>query len=226
MKGAKLLICITIYNEPFSQVLESLSGLYRAYYELLESDASYLEKVSICIIADGYDRLKTPFLEACAKAGIYDEKYTQEAFNHEQQEVPGFDKSTTLEQDDKKIFYTTNFYNDETSHLYGSNNIGHTFSRNLTFEDWIQGVPAAKRQRMHVNNLSIDKFIYGSAKRGGAANFIYGPKPILCNLIIKHSNKGKIESHLWFFKGMCQYLNPDFAQIIDAGTVPLRKSVS
>lgn len=32
--GAKLLICITMYNEPFSQMLESLAGIYRAYYEL------------------------------------------------------------------------------------------------------------------------------------------------------------------------------------------------
>jgi len=30
----KLLICITIYNEPPRQMLESIAGIYRAYYEL------------------------------------------------------------------------------------------------------------------------------------------------------------------------------------------------
>jgi mannitol/fructose-specific phosphotransferase system IIA component len=33
---AKLLICITQYNEPLSQLIESLAGIYRAYYELGE----------------------------------------------------------------------------------------------------------------------------------------------------------------------------------------------
>jgi len=31
---AKLLICITQYNEPLFQLIESLAGIYRAYYEL------------------------------------------------------------------------------------------------------------------------------------------------------------------------------------------------
>lgn len=36
----KLLICITMYNEPPKQLVESLSGLYRAYYELSKSNIS------------------------------------------------------------------------------------------------------------------------------------------------------------------------------------------
>jgi hypothetical protein len=34
---AKLLICITQYNEPLSQLVESLAGIYRSYYELCKS---------------------------------------------------------------------------------------------------------------------------------------------------------------------------------------------
>lgn len=30
----KLLICITMYNEPAKQLVESLAGIYRSYYEL------------------------------------------------------------------------------------------------------------------------------------------------------------------------------------------------
>lgn len=30
----KLLICVTMYNEPYSQLWESLAGIYRSYYEL------------------------------------------------------------------------------------------------------------------------------------------------------------------------------------------------
>ena len=37
---------------------------------------------------------------------------------------------------------------------------------------------------------------------------------------------GKIESHLWFFKGLCTYLNPRMCQLIDAGSIPLQNSIS
>lgn len=43
---------------------------------------------------------------------------------------------------------------------------------------------------------------------------------------IKHQNAGKIESHLWFFKGFCNYLNPHMCQLIDTGTIPMQDSIS
>ena len=42
----------------------------------------------------------------------------------------------------------------------------------------------------------------------------------------KHENSGKIESHLWFFKGFCAYTNPTYCQMIDAGTIPMGDSIS
>jgi hypothetical protein len=59
----KLMICITMYNEPYKQILESLAGLYRAYYELVGMDKSYRNRVHICIIADGYEKLTIEFLK-------------------------------------------------------------------------------------------------------------------------------------------------------------------
>ena len=31
---------------------------------------------------------------------------------------------------------------------------------------------------------------------------------------------------MWFFKGFCSYTNPEYCQMIDAGTIPLRNSIS
>mmetsp|Transcript_1704 Transcript_1704/g.2131 ORF Transcript_1704/g.2131 Transcript_1704/m.2131 type:complete len:99 (-) Transcript_1704:1460-1756(-) len=39
-------------------------------------------------------------------------------------------------------------------------------------------------------------------------------------------NSGKIDSHQWYFKGFCTYLNPTYCQMIDIGTIPLKKSIS
>ena len=52
-----LLACITMYNEPPSQLIESLAGIYRTYYELEKSDQRFKGKVQVVIVIDGYDRI-------------------------------------------------------------------------------------------------------------------------------------------------------------------------
>lgn len=66
-----LMVCITMYNEPFRQVVESMAGIYRAYYELVNWNKEYLNKVQVVIVADGYDRLGKDLLESFEGAGIY-----------------------------------------------------------------------------------------------------------------------------------------------------------
>jgi hypothetical protein len=57
-----VMICITMYNEPFIQLLQSLAGVYRSYYELCSLDEKFVNRVHICIIADGYDKMEEEFL--------------------------------------------------------------------------------------------------------------------------------------------------------------------
>lgn len=37
---------------------------------------------------------------------------------------------------------------------------------------------------------------------------------------IKQRNDGKINSHKWFFQGVCKYLKPQFTLLLDIGTRP------
>ena len=67
----KLLVCITMYNEPPKQLVESLIGVYRAYYELVETDRSNINKVQVVIVIDGYENLSKEDLMVYEKAGIY-----------------------------------------------------------------------------------------------------------------------------------------------------------
>ena len=48
-----LSICVTMYNEPFSQLLESVAGIYRAYYELVKIWEEFRNRVNIVIVWDG-----------------------------------------------------------------------------------------------------------------------------------------------------------------------------
>ena len=42
---------------------------------------------------------------------------------------------------------------------------------------------------------------------------------------VKHENKRKLNSHLWFFEGFCKVSNPKFCMLIDVGTEPEEDSL-
>ena len=42
---------------------------------------------------------------------------------------------------------------------------------------------------------------------------------------IKQRNDGKINSHRWFFQGLCKYLKPDLCLMLDIGTRPDKHAV-
>ncbi len=43
---------------------------------------------------------------------------------------------------------------------------------------------------------------------------------------VKHYNNKKIDSHLYFFRGFCEELQPEFCMLVDIGTKPLPQSIS
>ena len=55
----------------------------------------------------------------------------------------------------------------------------------------------------------------------------YGNDPTPLNLIfcVKHFSKRKLNSHLWFFGGFCQLINPSYVVLLDAGTKPMPGSL-
>lgn len=57
-----LMYCVTMYNEPFVQLLQSLAGIYRSYYELCAIDETFKDRCHIVIIIDGYDKIEEEFL--------------------------------------------------------------------------------------------------------------------------------------------------------------------
>lgn len=42
---------------------------------------------------------------------------------------------------------------------------------------------------------------------------------------VKQKNKRKLNTHLWFFGGFCEFIQPKFVMLIDVGTMPLHKSL-
>lgn len=79
--GTEVMICVTMYNESYHQLILTLAGIYRNYYELCAVDKNYEGKVSVVIISDGYSTFNSidehdehSFSRRMARAGIYDEE--------------------------------------------------------------------------------------------------------------------------------------------------------
>ena len=75
-----------MYNEPYSQVVQTLAGIYRNYYELVGIDKGYEGKLSIVIVTDGYEtfnkierhhKFRRPFAHSLRRAGLYDPRRTK-----------------------------------------------------------------------------------------------------------------------------------------------------
>jgi cellulose synthase/poly-beta-1,6-N-acetylglucosamine synthase-like glycosyltransferase len=279
----KLMIWVTMYNEPYKQFIETMAGVFRGYYELWGDDASYEGKVSVVVVWDGYfafddiekDSKDGTFAEKLALAGLYDKNLTKEyrykkatwqakleAKIHEEQndeqeqkdEENKFATSQPIEEvkkdkdaqknneekkdskgdDDYEIKYSElKFLNKKAkkeeyieSIDFETNNLAHCFSRKITFNQLMKGLPIEEAKNFKIDDYSIENFMFGDSAPGKCKHQKYTDIPMDIHFLIKHKNRAKIESHQWFFKGFCNKIKPEFWFIIDAGTIALWNSIS
>jgi cellulose synthase/poly-beta-1,6-N-acetylglucosamine synthase-like glycosyltransferase len=281
----KLMLWVTMYNEPYKQFLETMAGIFRGYYELWGEDASYEGKVSVVVVCDGFKAFdsiekdkeypeKPTFADKLTKVGLYNKKLAknfrwreltyESQLNHQNKTDDAFDKDHKIEpkediktEDRKKDFEmeieklkkeseekerNTPKYNIKYSNLnfmnknsesdcsrnieFETNNLAHCFSRNTTFDELLEGLTEKEKEDFIIDNYFIQNFMKGDSTTGKFKNQKYDSLPLDIHFVIKHKNRAKIESHLWFFKGFCNQIKPEFWFIIDAGTIALWNSIS
>ena len=87
-------------------------------------------------------------------------------------------------------------------------------------------IPIYLKKYLKIDGYHYEDFLLGSSKPGWIKRKDYFHLPMPIHFVIKHRNQGKIESHKWFFKGFCDYINPKYAQILDCGSICLWDSLS
>ena len=110
--------------------------------------------------------------------------------------------------------------------MYGTYNVAHCYSKYISFSDWMLGLSEQSQKNMKINDYDVHDFLIGSDKVGKVKHSVFKHLNMPIHFLMKHRNQGKIESHKWFFKGFCEYMNPEFCQIIDCGSIPLWNSIS
>lgn len=132
----ELMICITMYNEPFEQVKDSLTGVIRAIAELSDVDRQrFTGSIGIGIIADGYDRVDEDFLKMCEYQRFIDRREMLEYFKQPETEE-GETKPEPIVTN--KLIDITKLKKDiKNPDLYETANVCHVFHNRLNLSGFL-----------------------------------------------------------------------------------------
>ena len=89
----------------------------------------------------------------------------------------------------------------------------------------------AIKERFNVSNLMDCKIPnqeeYDEFAHLFMQDYVFGANevPLQTILCVKQFNKRKLNTHLWFFGGFCEMINPTFVMLLDVGTKPLEGSL-
>lgn len=177
--GEKLVVCITLYNESGKSLFASLFAISKAI-DYLYKRVGNTDMVSVCIVADGLDKIAGSTLKLLDSLKI---KSGGQVYS---------EYGVTIYDNWVRIKDIVTYSND-----YALGNKQNTCCVMTSESDTNTGVEAVEQKD---NNYRI-------------------------LLIIKDKNKGKLDSHWWFFKIVCQKLNPNYCFQLDCGTVPNDESL-
>lgn len=116
------------------------------------------------------------------------------------------------------------------SHIFSTELYDTKIEQMFNEKDWKEVHPSQKEVDeealpwlcdLHLKK-NVGQSPYDWITEGGKLN----ASPVKFFFCAKHENTGKIESHLWFYKGFCAMTNPVYCQMIDAGTICTKRSIS
>lgn len=80
----------------------------------------------------------------------------------------------------------------------------------MTFADFLRGLEPNEINDFIIDKYHIQNFMLGNSQQSKVKHVVFEHLPLDIHFVIKHKNRGKIESHLWFFKGFCNVIKPEF----------------
>ena len=158
----------------------------RNYAELVEVLPDVFQnKVVLVVISDGYDKMDPDFLSEMCKPhlNLFDTELIDEDYFTNQDKMQGNLKDVNQLLN---VFKPTEL---ETK------NIVHCFYRKVNFSQALIGHT--------VNGTPTNKWILDRINK----NMHFPSVHVV--FAIKHCNAGKIDSHLWLFRGFASYFNPE-----------------
>ena len=161
----EFLIVITMYDEKYQELEDTLSGICQNLEIFNIANVNY-KRIACIVIVDG--------VEAFMK---------------------------TFENEDNKTLFGKFFNEDMVKKRFDVQNIEHC------------KIP---------DQMDADEFAHCFT-----LEYIHKETEIPLNLAfcVKHYNRRKLNTHLWFFGGFCEMIQPKYVMLLDVGTKPLENSL-
>jgi cellulose synthase/poly-beta-1,6-N-acetylglucosamine synthase-like glycosyltransferase len=247
----KLVFCITMYGENWKLVTKTLEGVLQNIKDIRQRNPSLIaEQFAILLIADGFNPLPyTSFLKQAyhTATNSQNQGYKLVDFNcfmeADQNEISREVKMFFNLKDVKKEQGEPNWELKYGNAQYDKNDKNDArfiqLLAKIAPEKTIKHIREVEKNLIHVFSLSglcdlgVHEF---NCERDGSkegVKFVRNTQTdrtleedIRFYFVIKQFNGGKLDSQHWLFNGFCEYFDPDYIFLLDAGTKPLDGSIT
>lgn len=96
----------------------------------------------------------------------------------------------------------------------------------MKFSNFLLSLDEFEKQGIQIYKRGVEQFLLTNSEEGKSNMKHYEHLEMDVHFVIKQKNRGKIESHLWLFKGFCSLIQPIYCVTVDVGTIPLWNSTS
>ncbi|CAD8178979.1 unnamed protein product [Paramecium pentaurelia] len=240
VNAMKLLVCITMFREPLTQLQKSIDGVVQSLDAFMKYGIAP-HQIGVCVFFDGIENIHNVIDE---NGAAYHENIIPYFKSHLDEEYGIKDKKTLDYQyweykKHKKFF---NDYNPESIINLRKNKElllkkykkykdsllpimkAQKGSQWLPQDEWVETniIQAMIRQyelsKQYIQDRENTAWVY-------QGRHVHKECTMPIFYVFKFKNGSKLSSHLWFFKGFCEELKPDYCLLMDCGAVPAKNSI-
>lgn len=219
----KMAIGITMYQEKWKEFQSTMTGVLQGILDLyLDQDhnspnflpwSTFKDQYLIVLIADGYNNLsEADFKKQAADKGFFDDNIIKNTYMKAVTEVDGKLKLQLRTMQEIRNSMKVKMETEDDPTIKDEeiiDNLLHVYQTELSMKELELKLEWTKEQE--AKELEISRKFTSEVNKDRTVNFFFA---------IKQFNKGKIDSHLYFFRGFCKELNPDLCLMLDIGTEP------
>ncbi|CAD8134467.1 unnamed protein product [Paramecium octaurelia] len=233
----KVMICITMYSEPLSELQKSLQGIQESLLEFYENDI-LPHQIVVVVIYDGIENIRNQadendnnqegdiipyFCQYLDKQNNIEGKQTLEDQYLRYKFKKELIQKYSLEQ--RKLFQEKS---DLLKLAYQDKYLRNQIKKKQKQENDLQTILETmeeqyKKAKEYIELRQNNALVYQTVQKIKVPNKDEEQMPIFH--VFKFANGTKLSSHLWFFKGFCHEFQPEYCVLMDCGARPQKASV-
>ncbi|CAK58245.1 unnamed protein product (macronuclear) [Paramecium tetraurelia] len=236
----RLLVCITMFREPLTQLQKSIDGVVQSLDAFMKYGIAP-HQIGVCVFFDGIENIHNVIDENGAayheniipyfksnldeQYGIKDKKtldYQYWEYKKHKKFLNDYNPQNIINLRKNKELLLKKYkkYKDSLLPIMKAQK-GYQW---MPQDEWVETniIQAMIRQyqlsKQYIQDRENTAWVY-------QGRHVYQECTMPIFYVFKFKNGSKLSSHLWFFKGFCQELKPDYCLLMDCGAVPAKDSI-